>query len=319
MRSRKLGWTDLELTTVGLGTWAMGGGDWEFAWGPQEDHESIKAICRALDLGINWIDTAPVYGLGHAEEVVGKALMNIQSKPIIATKCCRLWDSKGQIFGSLRKGSVRREAEDSLKRIKVEVIDLLQIHWPVPDEEIEEGWDTIARLIQEGKVRYGGLSNFNIEQMKRIQPMHPIASLQPPYSMLRREIEDEILDFCEENRIGLIVYSPLQKGLLSGKMNKERIMHLPFDDHRRKDPMFQEPKIDDILELVDQLKPIAIRSEKTMAQLAIAWVLNHSAITSAIVGTRKPSQIEETAIASDWDLSEEENEMIETIFEKIKK
>lgn len=316
MRTKKLGYTDLNLTAVGLGTWAIGGGGWQYGWGPQDDRESIAAIHRALELGINWIDTAPVYGLGRSEEIVGKAIKELKERPIIATKCGRVWDEKGNISGCLKKESIRSEVEASLKRLDIDVIDLYQIHWPDPDEEIEEGWQTIADLIKEGKIRYAGVSNFSVEQLKRIEPIHPVASLQPPYSMLERGVEKELLSWCAENNIGVIVYSPMQKGLLTGKFTRERIQNLPLDDHRRKDPLFQEPKLSMNLELVEALRPIARRNGRTVAQLAIAWVLRRAEVTAAIVGARRPSQIEETAPAGDWILSQEDIAAIDRVLER---
>ncbi|HQD32430.1 MAG: aldo/keto reductase [Atribacterota bacterium] len=322
MRKRKLGWTDLELTVIGFGSWALGGGGWESGWGPQDDEESIAAIHRALDLGINWIDTAAVYGLGHSEEIIAKALRGMSEKPIIATKCGLVWNEKGEVFGCLKRDSIRKEVEDSLRRLEVEVIDLYQIHWPDPDPDIEEAWSTMADLVKEGKIRYAGVSNFNVEQMKRIEKIHPIASLQPPYSMIMRDIEKEILPYCAEKNMGVIVYSPMQKGLLTGKFTPERVKNLPPDDHRRSDPQFNEPLLSINLELVEKLKPIAEKHGRTLAQLAIAWVLRRPEVTAAIVGTRRPSQIEETFPAGDWELAAEDIEAIEKLLqereEKIK-
>ncbi|MGB4692284.1 MAG: aldo/keto reductase [Atribacterales bacterium] len=322
MRKRKLGWTDLELTVIGFGSWALGGGGWESGWGPQDDEESIAAIHRALDLGINWIDTAAVYGLGHSEEIIAKALRGMSEKPIIATKCGLVWNEKGEVFGCLKRDSIRKEVEDSLRRLEVEVIDLYQIHWPDPDPDIEEAWSTMADLVKEGKIRYAGVSNFNVEQMKRIEKIHPIASLQPPYSMIMRDIEKEILPYCAEKNMGVIVYSPMQKGLLTGKFTPERVKNLPPDDHRRNDPQFNEPLLSINLELVEKLKPIAEKYGRTLAQLAIAWVLRRPEVTAAIVGTRRPSQIEETFPAGDWELAAEDIEAIEKLLqereEKIK-
>ena len=322
MRTRKLGWTDLELTVIGFGSWALGGGGWQFSWGPQDDEESIAAIHRALDLGINWIDTAAVYGLGHSEEIIAKALRGMSEKPIIATKCGLVWNEKGEVFGCLKRDSIRKEVEDSLRRLEVEVIDLYQIHWPDPDPDIEEAWSTMADLVKEGKIRYAGVSNFNVEQMKRIEKIHPIASLQPPYSMIMRDIEKEILPYCAEKNMGVIVYSPMQKGLLTGKFTPERVKNLPPDDHRRSDPQFNEPLLSINLELVEKLKPIAEKHGRTLAQLAIAWVLRRPEVTAAIVGTRRPSQIEETFPAGDWELAAEDIEAIEKLLqereEKIK-
>lgn len=307
MQTRKLGYTDLQLTTVGLGTWAIGGGGWAFGWGPQDDAESIAAIRRALDLGINWIDTAAVYGLGHSEEIVGRAIAGRRDQVILATKCGLVWDEGSTTpYGRLKAESVRREVEASLRRLNVEAIDLYQIHWPDPDADIEEAWGVIADLIREGKVRYGGVCNFSVEQIKRVQAIHPVASLQPPYSMLRRGIEKDLLPYCAANNIGVIVYSPMQAGLLTGKFSKERVANLPADDWRRRNSYFQEPELSANLALVEKLRPIAGRHGRTVAQLAIAWVLRRPEVTAAIVGARRPSQIEETAPASDWVLSAED-------------
>jgi len=319
MKTRKLGWTDLNLSIIGLGTWAIGGGKWKFSWGPQDDRDSISAIQRALELGINWIDTAAVYGLGHSEEIVGKAIRGLRKKPIIATKCERVWDKDGNISGRLKKKSIRSEIEASLKRLKIEVIDLYQIHWPEPDEDIEEAWTTLGDLIKEGKIRYGGVSNFNLQQLKRVQPIHPVASLQPPYSMLERGIEKKILPYCSANNIGVVTYSPMQKGLLTGQFNRERVKNLPKDDHRRRDPRFQEPELSVNLKLVENLRSLAEKSGRTVAQLAIAWVLRRPEVTAAIVGARRPSQIEETAIAGDWMLSQEDIAAIDVLLEKSQK
>ena len=306
MQTRKLGYTDMMFTTVGLGTWAAGGGS-RYGWGPQPDDVSIAAIHRGLDLGITWLDTAPGYGPNHSEEVVGKAIKGRRDEVFIATKCGILWKEDGSdIYGNLKKESIRREVEDSLRRLQVDVIDLYQIHWPRPPEGIEEGWGTIADLIKEGKVRYGGVSNFSVDQLKRIQPIHPVASLQPPYSMINRNAEDELLPFCAENDIGVIVYSPMERGLLTGKMTRERIAQMPEDDHRQRYGPFQEPQLSANLDLVEGLRPIAQRHGRTLAQLALAWVLRRPEVTGAIVGTRRPSQIEDTAQAADWTLSAEE-------------
>jgi len=319
MQTRKLGWTDLNLSTVGLGTWAIGGAGWKFSWGPQDDRESISTIRRALEKGINWIDTAPVYGLGHSEEIVGKAIKESRDRPIIATKCSLLWDKDGNTYSCLRKESIRSEVERSLRRLKIEVVDLYQIHWPDPDEDIEESWSAIKDLVTEGKVRYAGVSNFSVEQIRRIQPIHPVASLQPPYSMLERGIEEELLHYCSANNIGVIVYSPMQKGLLTGKFTRERMHSLPQDDHRREDPHFQEPELGANLKLVEALRSIAEKSGRTMAQLAIAWVLQRSEVTAAIVGARHPSQIEETITAGESMLSKENISAIDTLLNKRQK
>ena len=318
MRTRKLGWTELDLTTVGFGAWAIGGGGWKFGWGPQDDEKSIAAIHRAIDLGINWIDTAAVYGLGHSEEVVGKAVKGLRDKIFIATKCCRVWDKNGNLSGCLKKESIRSEIEASLKRLQIDVIDLYQVHWPDPEEEIEEGWGTIADAIKEGKIRYAGVSNFSVKHIKRCQPIHPVASLQPPYSMLERRAEKELLEYCAANDIGVVAYSPMVKGLLTGKITPERIKNMPEDDHRRNDPRFLEPQLSMNLELVEELRPIAEKNGKTLAQLAIAWVLRRPELTAAIVGTRNPSQIEETVAATDWELSEEDIAAVNALLKERK-
>ena len=313
MRTRRLGKTDLELTVIGFGSWAIGGGGWRHAWGPQDDSESIKAIKNALDLGINWIDTAAIYGLGHSEEIVGKAIKDFPKKPIIATKCGLVWDEMKNISNRLKRESIKAEVEASLRRLEIDTIDLYQIHWPIPDEDIEEGWETMAQFVKEGKVRYIGVSNFNISQMKRAQSIYPVASLQPPYSMLKRDVEENTLPYCSQNSIGVVVYSPMQKGLLTGKMTRERISRFPTDDHRRNDLEFNEPLVSYNLEFVNQLIPIAKKHNKTLAQLAIAWVLRRPEVTSAIVGARRPDQIAETALAGDWTLPQEDIDTIEDL------
>jgi aryl-alcohol dehydrogenase-like predicted oxidoreductase len=315
VQTRRLGFTDLHLSTVGLGTWAIGG-VWQYGWGPQNDQESVATIQRALELGINWIDTAPAYGLGHSEEVVGSTIQGLAEKPIIATKCGRAWGKTGEIAGNLKRESVKAEAEASLKRLKVEVIDLYQIHWPDPDQDIEEAWDAIADLIKEGKVRFAGVSNFNIQQLKRIQSIHPVASLQPPYSILVRGVEDQLLSYCVANDIGVIPYSPMQKGLLTGKITKEHMRKLPESDHRHRDPNFQEPWLSANLELVESLRDIAQDRGRTPAQLAIAWVLRRPEVTAAIVGARRMSQIEETVVAAEWSLAQDDVGAIQVLLDK---
>jgi aryl-alcohol dehydrogenase-like predicted oxidoreductase len=313
MQTRKLGFSELHLTAVGLGTWAIGG-PWLYGWGPQDDSDSLAAIRRALELGINWIDTAAIYGVGHAEEMLGRAIAGRRDEVIVATKCGRLWDDDAdELKSSLKADSIRREVEGSLRRLKVEVIDLYQIHWPDPDEDIEEGWSTIAELIHEGKVRYGGVSNFSLAQLKRLQPIHPVASLQPPYNMLQREVEDELLAYCAANRIGVIAYGPMSAGLLTGKLTRQRIADLPQGDWRRRDTKFNEPQVSANLRLVEGLRPIAERKGISLAQLAIAWVLRRPEVTAAIVGARRPDQIEETAAAGDMSLSEAEIAEIEAL------
>src|SRR5947199_1247089 len=254
MQTRQLGRTDLNITPIGLGAWAMGGGNWASAWGPQDDGESIATIHRAVDLGINWIDTAAVYGLGHSEEVVGKTLKELSDRPYVFTKCSRVWNDKGEITSSLKEQSLRKELENSLRRLQVDVIDLYQIHWPNPDADIEEGWSTLAKFQQEGKVRYIGVSNFNVSQMRRAQEIAPIDSLQPPYSLIKRDVENEILGYCQEQQIGVIVYSPMMSGLLTGTMSKDSVERLPENDWRRHDEEFQEPRLSRNLELANLLQ-----------------------------------------------------------------
>lgn len=312
MQIRQLGDTNLKLTTVGLGTWAMGG-PWQFGWGPQDDDEAIATISASLDAGINWIDTAPIYGLGHSEELVGKALKQTSHKPIIATKCSLLWNDKKEKVSCLKAESIRQECHDSLERLEIETIDLYQIHWPEPEEDIEQAWEEMAKLAKEGKIRYLGVSNSNVEQIKRLQEIHPVDSLQPPYSMIHREVEDELLTYCADNKIGVVAYSPMQRGLLTGKFSPERLASLPLDDHRRRNPDFHEPQFTATLELVEKLRPIAERNGRTLAQLSISWVLRRPEVTAAIVGARKPEQILETAPASDWDLDKEDIEQIEQL------
>jgi aryl-alcohol dehydrogenase-like predicted oxidoreductase len=296
----------MEITPIGFGSWAIGGGDWEFAWGPQDELEAIEAIERAVDLGMNWIDTAAVYGLGRSEELVGRAIRGMGRKPYIFTKCSMLWDGDRRIRRSLRADSVRRECEASLKRLGVDAIDLYQIHWPNPDDQIEEGWETLARLKEEGKVRYIGVSNFDVMQMRRARTIAPIASLQPPYSLLRREIEDEILPFCLEDNIGVIVYSPMASGLLSGAMTRERIAAFPPDDWRRRNPEYREPRLARNLMLAHVLAGIGARHGRSAGEVAIAWTLRHPAVTGAIVGGRNGRQVEGIIGAADFRLGERE-------------
>jgi aryl-alcohol dehydrogenase-like predicted oxidoreductase len=312
MQTRQLGISDLHITAIGFGAWALGGGDWAFAWGAQNDRESIAAIHEALDLGVNWIDTAAVYGLGHSEEVVGQAVQGLRHRPYVFTKCARVWDEKRQIGKNLKAGSIRHECEASLRRLKVERIDLYQMHWPEPDEDVEEGWSTMAKLKEEGKVRWIGVSNFNVAQMKRAAAIAPVTSLQPPYSMVRRDIEAEVLPYCAAHNIGTIVYSPMQSGLLTGKMTRERIAALPVDDWRReKNRHFQEPLLSRNLKLVELLKGIGARHGRTPGEIAIAWVLRLRAVTAAIVGARRPGQLRELLGAAEFRLPREDLTAIE--------
>lgn len=308
---KKLGNSDLEVTHIGVGAWAMGGSGWAFGWGQQDDTDSIAAIRAAIDAGMNWIDTAAVYGLGHSEEVVARAVEGISKRPYIFTKCERRWDENGKIFPSLKAESIRKECEDSLRRLKVDTIDLYQVHWPEPDQDIEEGWTEMARLKEEGKVRWIGVSNFNVAQLKRALKIAPITSLQPPYSLLIRDIEEEILPFARQNNIGVIVYSPMRNGLLSGGMTKERAQGLPQDDWRSRNPDFQEPKLSRNLELVEVLRKIGARHGRTPGEVAIAWTLSNPAVTAAIVGLRKADQVPGVAGALSFQLSAEELSEIE--------
>ena len=318
MQTRQLGDSDLQLTTVGLGTWAIGGGNWDFGWGSQDDKESIAAIQRALDLGVNWIDTAAVYGLGHAEEIVAQATSGRRDKVIVATKCGLRWKEGGTMpFGQLDSASVRAECEASLKRLKTDVIDLYQVHWPNPDKDIETAWETIAQLIREGKVRYAGVSNFNVSQLRRVQRLHPVTSLQPPYSMLERGVEDGLLEYCAASHIGVLAYSPMEAGLLTGKYSKERIADLPQNDWRRGSKHFKEPRLSANLDLIEKLRSIAERNGITLSQLAIAWVLRRPEVTSAIVGARRPQQIEETVVAGEVTLSNQDIEEIDALLMKL--
>ena len=314
MKTKRLGNSELWVTPIGLGTWAIGGGDNPYGWGAQDDEDSIRTIQHAVDVGINWIDTAKGYGHGHSEEIVGRALKGRRDKVNIATKCGILWKEDGSdIYGYLKAESIKREVESSLQRLQTDVIDLYQIHWPLPDEDIEEGWQAISDLIDEGKVRYGGVSNFNVDQLKRIAPIRQVASLQPPYSMIKPEIESEILPYCAQQNIGVIVYSPMQAGLLSGKFTPERAAKLPADDWRKGDPNFQDPILSINLEMVAALQSIAERNAISMAVLAIAWTLRRPEVTAAIVGARRPSQIEETVSAGEVELSSAEWQEVEDL------
>ena len=296
----------MKITPLGVGAWAIGGGGWAFGWGPQDDSKSVAAIRTALDKGINWIDTAAVYGLGHSEETLAKALEGLPNKPYVFTKCERVWNENREIQKSLKRDSIRREIEASLQRLKLDVIDLYQIHWPEPDEDVEEGWTTLAELKAEGKVRHIGVSNFNVTQLRRAQAIAPITSLQPPYSMLSPEIEETVLPYALENNIGAIVYSPMKSGLLSGTMTRERVAAMPEDDFRRRTPQFQEPRLSKNLELVEVLRSIGARHGRTPGEVAIAWTLRHPAVTAAIVGMRSAEQVDGVIGAADFRLSEAE-------------
>jgi aryl-alcohol dehydrogenase-like predicted oxidoreductase len=317
MQTRTLGNSDLNITPVGYGAWAVGGSGWQFAWGSQDDKDSIAAIHRALELGVNWIDTAAVYGLGHSEEVVARALKTWSGpRPYVFTKCALRWDANGQVQRVLSANSIRREAEDSLRRLSLDVIDLYQIHWP-PDPDspmLEEGWSTLADLKREGKVREIGVSNFNVQQLRRAQAIAPVTSLQPPYSLAHRDIEDEILPYCRREGIGVIVYSPMASGLLTGAMTRERAAKLPKDDWRSGHPDFTEPNLSRNLALVERLREIGKRRNCSPGEVAIAWTLHHPAVTGAIVGARNAKQAEGVMRAGDLRLSDEEVNEIEEFF-----
>lgn len=314
MQTVKFGKTGMEITPIGFGAWAIGGGGWAAAWGPQDDDEAVGAIRRAVELGVNWVDTAAVYGLGHSEELVAQALKSVpeSERPYVFTKCSLVWDDAGDISNVLEKNSVKRECEESLRRLQTDVIDLYQIHWPRPDEYIEEGWEAMAELKDEGKVRHIGVSNFDVSQMERIAEIAPVETLQPPYNMLNRGVEEEILPYCGENDIGVIVYSPMRSGLLTGKMTPERVANLPSDDWRRNAQDFQEPRLSRNLELVELLEEIGADHGLSPGEVAIAWTLRQPAVTAAIVGGRRPDQVDGIIGAAELRLSEDELDRIES-------
>jgi aryl-alcohol dehydrogenase-like predicted oxidoreductase len=314
MHENRLGNSDLFITPIGFGAWAIGGSGWEFAWGAQDDSDSVAAIHQAIDVSVNWIDTAAVYGLGHSEEVVARALKGVRDRPYVFTKCSMVWNERREIGHSLKADSIRRECEASLRRLRVDAIDLYQIHWPDPDDEIEEGWAILAAVKQEGKVRNIGASNFNIAQMRRAQAIAPITSLQPRYSLLHREVEAEILPFCARENIGVIAYSPMASGLLTGAMTHERIAGLAADDWRKRHPDFQEPQLHRNLMLVRLLRTIGKRRGYTPAEVAVAWVLHNPAMTGAIVGARRPDQVRGVTGAAELRLSPREIAEIDAFF-----
>jgi aryl-alcohol dehydrogenase-like predicted oxidoreductase len=303
MRTRRLGHTDMHISALGFGAWAIGGPGWAFSWGSQDDRDSVAAIREALELGVNWIDTAPVYGLGHSEEVVAKALEGVIDRPYVFTKCGRVWDDNRQIGKRLTADSVRAECEASLKRLKVERIDLYQIHWPEPDEQIEEGWATLEKLQTEGKVRWIGVSNFSVAQMERASKIAPIASLQPNYSLLMPGVQDEVLPYCGKKDIGVIAYSPMGSGMLTGTMTRARIASLPQDDWRRNNRHYNEPLLTRSMKLVELVNEIAASHGRTPGEVALAWVLRLSTVTGAIVGVRRPGQLRELVGAADLHLT----------------
>jgi aryl-alcohol dehydrogenase-like predicted oxidoreductase len=306
MEKKRLGTSDMEITPMGVGAWAMGGGGWKFSWGPQDDAESIAAIHAALDAGVNWIDTAAVYGLGHSEEVVARALDGRANKPYVFTKCELVWNERREISGCLKADSVRRECEASLRRLKLETIDLYQIHWPDPDADIEEAWTTLAKLREEGKVRSIGVSNFNAAQMERCRKIAPITSLQPPYSAISPEVERQTLPYCQRHDIGVIVYSPMKSGLLAGTMTRERVAGFAPDDFRRTAPAFRDPQLGHNLELAELMKRIGARHGRSSGEVAIAWALRHPAVTAAIVGMRSAAQASGVLGALEFRLSQQE-------------
>jgi aryl-alcohol dehydrogenase-like predicted oxidoreductase len=313
LKTAQLGTTGMKITRVGFGAWAIGGGGWEFGWGPQEDEDSIATIHRGLELGINWIDTAAAYGFGRSEEVVGRALEGLDEdeRPFVFTKASLVEGPGRAVVHSLKRDSILREAEASLERLGMDAIDLYQIHWPIPEEDIEEGWSAFAELKEQGLVRHIGVSNFNVEQLRRIQSIAPVETLQPPYSLIAREVEAEILPFAEREGMGVIVYSPMGSGLLTGRMTRERIESLPEDDWRKHDSAFQEPQLSPHLALVERLRAVADRHDTTPGAVAVAWTLRNPAVDGAIVGFRRPDQVAPILAAAGLELSDEEVDEIE--------
>lgn len=323
MVRRKLGNSDLAITPIGFGAWAIGGGDWVYGWGPQDDQQSIEAIRRAVDLGMNWIDTAAVYGLGHSEEIVARALEGLPAsrRPYVFTKCSMIWDEHRNVGHSLEPASIRRELEGSLRRLRVDAIDLYQIHWPaVPPTEpaplLEDAWRTLEELRQAGKVRYLGVSNFTVEHLTRVSAIAPVVSLQPPYSMLRRNIETEVLPYCAAHGIGVIAYSPMLSGMLTGKMTRERIAAFPADDWRRNNAEFKDPWLTRNLALVERLREIGARHGRSPGEVAVAWTLRLPSVTGAIVGARSAAQVDGIIGAMEFRLTEEELREIESSLAK---
>jgi aryl-alcohol dehydrogenase-like predicted oxidoreductase len=312
LTTSKLGGTGMEITRVGFGAWAIGGGGWEFGWGPQQDDESIAAIHRALDLGVNWIDTAAAYGFGHSERTVGRALEGLSQRPYVFTKCSLLDDGTGKVVHSLSRDSILREAEASLQRLGIDAIDLYQIHWPNPEQDIEEGWAALADLKEQGLVRHIGVSNFDAAQMRRIQAIAPVETLQPPYSLVERSVEEEILPFAEREGIGVIVYSPMGSGLLTGAMTRERIDAMPADDWRARDPRFNEPQLSRHLALASRLRTVADRHGTTPGAVAVAWTLRNPAVDAAITGFRRPAQVDPILAAASLELTDEDMTEIHT-------
>ncbi|HKC27070.1 MAG TPA: aldo/keto reductase [Jatrophihabitans sp.] len=307
----ELGRTGLQITRIGFGAWALGGGDWEFGWGPQDDAQSIAAIERALDSGVNWIDTAAAYGFGHSERVVGRALEGVTDRPYVFTKASLLEGPGRTVVHSLKRDSVLREAEQSLKRLGIDAIDLYQIHWPDPEPDIEEGWTALAELKEQGVVRHIGVSNFDVAQLRRVQEIAPVETLQPPYSLVDRDVEPDILPFADEQGIGVIVYSPMGSGLLSGRMTRERIAQLADSDWRKRDARFQEPQLTEHLALVERLSAVARTHDTTPGAVSVAWTLRNPAVDAAIVGFRRPDQVDPILPSAGLVLSDDEVAEIE--------
>ncbi|HTT45855.1 MAG TPA: aldo/keto reductase [Thermoplasmata archaeon] len=304
---RELGRTGIAITPVGLGTWAIGGGGWEFAWGPQDDQRSTQTILRAAERGINWIDTAPAYGTGHAEEVVGKAVQTVPARPRVFTKVSLKWTADRRITHSLKADSIREEVDASRKRLRTDTIDLVQVHWPEPEGDIGEGWRTLAELKDRGLIRHIGVSNFNVEQMERAGAIAPVETLQPPYSLVAPDVEREILPYARSHGIGVIVYSPMGCGLLTGTMTAERVARMPADDWRRHDPDFREPRLSRHLALARLLGEIGKRhGGRSAAEVAVAWTLANPAVSAAIVGGRSPEQVDGFVGAMDLRLTRED-------------
>jgi aryl-alcohol dehydrogenase-like predicted oxidoreductase len=311
LRTAQLGQTGLEITRVGFGAWALGGGDWEHGWGPQDDEESIAAIHRALDQGINWIDTAAGYGFGHSEQVVGRALGGVAQRPYVFTKCSLLEGPERRVRHSLKRDSILREADASLTRLGVEVIDLYQIHWPIPEADIGEGWAALAELKEQGLVRHIGVSNFDVDQLRQVQEIAPVETLQPQYSLIERDIERDILPLAEREGIGVIAYSPMGSGMLTGAMTRERVAKLAEEDWRKHDARFNEPQLSRNLDLVERLRAVAARHETSPGAVAVAWTLRNPAVDGAIVGFRRPDQVDPILAAANLELSDEDLTEIE--------
>ena len=311
MKTAELGRTGLEITRVGVGAWAMGGAEYDWGWGSQDDDDSIAAIHHALELGVNWIDTAAQYGFGHSEEVVGRAIAGLDPRPLVFTKGGQPEGPDRTTLQSLKAGSLRRELEGSLERLGLDAVDLYQIHWPSPDEEVEEGWSTLVALKEEGLTRHIGVSNFDVAQLERAQAIAPVETLQPPYSLIHRDAEREILPYCEEHGIGVIVYSPMGSGMLTGAMSRERVAQLPDDDWRKRAPAFQEPELSRNLELVERLRRVAERHGVSPGAVAVAWTLHNPAVGGAITGFRRPDQVDPIVAAAGLELSDDDVAEIE--------